>query len=133
MGNSRMTPHFTKDELQCKCGCTLAQFQPGFLDELELLRTVFGRPMRITSACRCSDHNARVSPQAPLRSLHIGNRETRPGHKGTLAVDVAVFGEDKGDLFAVAWRRGWSVGWNKNFLHLDRRVDIGMPQITFEY
>jgi hypothetical protein len=128
-----MTPHFTKDELQCKCGCTLAQFQPGFLDELELLRTVFGRPMRITSACRCSDHNARVSPQAPIRSLHIGNRETRPGHKGTLAVDVAVFGEDKGDLFAVAWRRGWSVGWNKNFLHLDRRVDIGMPQITFEY
>jgi len=128
-----MTPHFTKDELQCKCGCTLAQFQPGFLDELELLRTVFGRPMRITSACRCSDHNARVSPQAPLRSLHIGNRETRPGHKGTLAVDVAVLGEDKGDLFAVAWRRGWSVGWNKNFLHLDRRVDIGMPQITFEY
>jgi hypothetical protein len=128
-----MTPHFTKDELQCKCGCTLAQFQPGFLDELELLRTVFGRPMRITSACRCSDHNARVSPQAPLRSLHIGNRETRPGHKGALAVDVAVFGEDKGDLFAVAWRRGWSVGWNKNFLHLDRRVDIGMPQITFEY
>lgn len=128
-----MTPHFTKDELQCKCGCTLAQFQPGFLDELELLRTVFGRPMRITSACRCSDHNARVSPQAPLRSLHIGNRETRPGHKGTLAVDVAVFGEDKGDLFAVAWRRGWSIGWNKNFLHLDRRVDIGMPQITFEY
>jgi hypothetical protein len=133
MGNSRMTPHFTKDELQCKCGCTLAQFQPGFLDELELLRTVFGRPMRITSACRCSDHNARVSPQAPLRSLHIGNRETRPGHKGTLAVDVAVFGEDKGDLFAVAWRRGWSVGWNKNFLHLDRRVDIGMTQVTFEY
>jgi hypothetical protein len=128
-----MTPHFTKDELQCKCGCTLAQFQPGFLDELELLRTVFGRPMRITSACRCSDHNARVSPQAPLRSLHIGNRETRPGHKGTLAVDVAVFGEDKGDLFAVAWRRGWSVGWNKNFLHLDRRVDIGMTQVTFEY
>lgn len=128
-----MTPHFTKDELQCKCGCTLAQFQPGFLDELELLRTVFGRPMRITSACRCSDHNARVSPQAPLRSLHIGNRETRPGHKGALAVDVAVFGEDKGDLFAVAWRRGWSVGWNKNFLHLDRRVDIGMPQVTFEY
>jgi hypothetical protein len=128
-----MTPHFTKDELQCKCGCTLAQFQPGFLDELELLRTVFGRPMRITSACRCSDHNARVSPQAPLRSLHIGNRETRPGHKGALAVDVAVFGEDKGDLFAVAWRRGWSVGWNKNFLHLDRRVDIGMTQVTFEY
>ncbi len=128
-----MTPHFTKDELQCKCGCTLAQFQRGFLDHLELLRMSYGRPMRINSACRCANHNAKVSPQAPLRSLHIGDKETRPGHNGTLAVDVAVFGSDKGDLFAVAWRNGWSIGWNKNFLHLDRRVDIGMAQTTFEY
>jgi hypothetical protein len=89
--------------------------------------------MRISSACRCAEHNAKVSPQAPLKSLHIGNKETRPGHNGTLAVDVALFGMDKGDLFAVAWRQGWSIGWNKNFLHLDRRVDIGMPQVTFEY
>jgi len=128
-----MTPHFPAHELRCKCGCGLIQFQSGFLDQLELLRTTFGRPMRLTSACRCAEHNAKVSPQAPLRSLHIGNRETRPGHKGTLAVDVAVTGEGKGDLFAIAWRHGWSVGWNKNFLHLDRRVDIGMPQTTFEY
>lgn len=128
-----MTPHFTKDELQCKCGCTLAQFQPGFLEHLELLRRAYGRPMRVTSACRCADHNAKVSPQAPLRSLHIGNRETRPGHKGTLAVDVATTGMDKGDLFSAAWRLGWSIGWSKTFLHLDRRVDIGMPQVTFEY
>lgn len=128
-----MTPHFSTAELQCKCGCGLAQFQTGFLQALETIRTAYGRPMRITSACRCADHNARVSPQAPLRSLHIGNRETRPGHRGALAVDVAVTGEDKGDLFAIAWRHGWSVGWNRGFLHLDRRSDIGMPQTTFEY
>lgn len=128
-----MTPHFSAAELQCKCGCGLAQFQHGFLDHLELLRLAYGRPMQITSACRCAAHNAKVSPQAPLRSLHIGNKETRPGHNGALAVDVALFGMDKGDLFAVAWRQGWSIGWNKNFLHLDRRVDIGMPQVTFEY
>lgn len=128
-----MTPHFSVTELQCKCGCGLAQFQRGFLDHLELLRRAYGRPMKLSSACRCAEHNVKVSPQAPFRSLHIGNEETRPGHNGTLAVDVAVFGMDKGDLFAVAWRQGWSVGWNKNFLHIDRRVDIGMPQITFEY
>ncbi|CAB4139922.1 Peptidase M15A, C-terminal [uncultured Caudovirales phage] len=128
-----MTPHFSAAELRCKCGCGLVQFQAGFLDHLELLRRTYGRYMRVTSACRCADHNAKVSPQAPLRSLHIGNRETRPGHNGTLAIDVAVTGDDKGNLFAVAWKQGWSVGWNKNFLHLDRRVDIGMPQVTFEY
>jgi zinc D-Ala-D-Ala carboxypeptidase len=128
-----MTPHFSRAELQCKCGCGLAQFHPGFLDHLETLRRGYGRSMRLTSACRCAAHNAKVSPQALLRSLHIGDKETRPGHKGTLAVDVAVTSEDKGDLFAIAWRHGWSVGWNRGFLHLDRRVDIGMPQITFEY
>jgi zinc D-Ala-D-Ala carboxypeptidase len=128
-----MTPHFSKAELQCKCGCGLAQFHPGFLDHLETLRRAYGRPMKLSSACRCAAHNAKASPQAPIRSLHIGDRETRPGHRGTLAVDVAVTGEGKGDLFALAWRHGWSVGWNRAFLHLDRRVDIGMPQITFEY
>jgi zinc D-Ala-D-Ala carboxypeptidase len=133
MGTIKMTPHFSKDELSCRCGCGLAQFQPGFLDRLEELRAAYGKPMRITSACRCASHNARVSPQAPLKSLHIGDKETRPGHKGTLAVDVAVAGADKGGIVAEAWRRGWSVGWNKAFVHLDRRVDIGMPQTTFEY
>ena len=128
-----MTPHFSASELQCQCGCGLAQFQRGFLDHLELLRRAYGRPMKLSSACRCAKHNAKVSSQAPLRSLHIGDKETRPGHSGTLAVDVVVFGMDKGDLAAVAWRQGWSIGWNKNFLHLDRRVDIGMPQTTFEY
>jgi len=128
-----MTPHFSKAELQCKCGCGLAQFQPGFLDHLEALRLAYGRPMTISSACRCAAHNARVSPLAPLRSLHIGDRETRPGHLGAAAVDVLITNSDKGDLFAIAWRNGWSVGWNRNFLHLDRRVNIGMPQVTFEY
>jgi hypothetical protein len=50
-----------------------------------------------------------------------------------MAIDIAVRGIDKGDLFSAAWRGGWSIGWNKGFLHLDRRVDIGMPQTTFEY
>lgn len=128
-----MTPHFSRDELSCRCGCGLAQFQSGFLDKLEELRVAYGKPMQINSACRCAKHNARVSPLAPRRSLHIGDAETRPGHKGAMAVDVAVSGADKGELVAEAWRRGWSVGWNKAFVHLDRRVDIGMSQTTFEY
>jgi len=128
-----MTPHFGLDELGCRCGCGLARFQPGALDQLELLRVAYGKPMRVTSACRCSTYNARVSVMAPLRSLHIGDRETRPGHQGAMAFDIAVAGEDKGALFALAWRQGWSIGWNKQFLHLDRRADIGILRTTFEY
>ena len=128
-----MTPHFSIAELRCGCGCGLARFHPGFLAHLEALRLGFNAPMKLSSACRCSAHNARVSPLAPQRSLHIGDRETRPGVQGTLAVDVAVTAAHKGELFTAAWARGWSIGWNRAFLHLDRRVDIGMPQTTFEY
>lgn len=128
-----MTPNFTREELACRCGCGLARFHPGALDQLQLLRTAFGRPMSVSSACRCAKHNATVSKLAPLKSLHIGDLEVRPGQQGALAFDVVVDGEAKGALFALAWRQGWSIGWNKAFLHLDRRVDLGMPQTTFEY
>lgn len=128
-----MTPHFSAEELRCRCGCGLARFHPGFLDHLERLRLAYGRPMALSSACRCAAHNARESPQAPLRSLHIGDKEVRPGQRGAAAVDVLVTGADKGDLCAAAWRLGWSVGWNRSFLHLDRRVELGMPQTVFEY
>ena len=128
-----MTPFFTKQELQCKCGCELANFHPGVLDGLSALRMAFGKPMQLSSACRCLKHNMAVSPMAPKGSLHIGDYEAKPGQKGSMAFDVLVSGADKGKLFALAWSKEWSIGWNKNFLHLDGRVLVGMPQITFEY
>jgi hypothetical protein len=128
-----MTPFFTREELQCKCGCGLTNFHPGILEKLSSLRTQYNKPMKLSSACRCLNHNRRVSPLAPQRSLHIGDFETRPGHKGAMAFDVLVNGADKGQLFALAWANGWSVGWNKGFLHLDGRLLLGMPQTTFEY
>jgi len=129
-----VTPYFSRAELQCRCGCRLARFQPGFLDALSELRIEFARPMNVTSACRCLRHNRTVSALAPTRSLHIGDHSTRPGHDGCAAIDIRCpDGVYKGRLFAAAWRDGWSVGWNKTFLHLDRRVDCGMPQTTFDY
>jgi hypothetical protein len=129
-----MSEYFTSKELECKCGCKLLKFPSGWLEKLDLLRAEFDQPMTPTSACRCLKHNMKVSSLAPRTSLHIGDFETRPGHKGCLAIDIAcpnaVY---KGKLFALAWKHGWSIGWNKAFLHLDRRIDIGMPQTTFEY
>jgi hypothetical protein len=53
-----------------------------------------------------------------------------------MAIDVETpDGAYRGRLFELAWDHGWSIGWNakSRFLHLDRRVDIGMPQTTFDY
>ena len=128
-----MTPFFTREELQCKCGCKLANFHPGILDQLSELRKEFNKPMKLSSACRCLNHNMSVSRMAPKSSLHIGDYETRPKHQGCMAFDVLVSGGDKGDLFRLAWKNGWSIGWNRGFLHLDGRILLGMPQTTFEY
>ena len=129
-----MTEFFTPVELACRCGCGLQKFHAGFLDELSALRREMGEAMVLTSACRCVDHNVAINGHP--KSMHVGNREQHPGMSGTLAVDVATpNGEYRGRLFSTAWRRGWSIGWNakRGFLHLDRRVDIGLARTTFDY
>jgi hypothetical protein len=134
-----MTPHFKTSELTCRCGCGLAKFHPGFLDSLEAVRVELGLPMRLTSASRCKLHNDRPpymgGAGGHMRSLHVGDKAQHPGQEGTLAVDVAAEGSYRGKLFSVAWKHGFSVGWNgkKGFIHLDRRDLIGMPQTSFDY
>lgn len=126
-------PNFTDAELRCKC-CGLLKYHPGFLNELQALRTAFGEGMKLTSACRCEKHNKEVGGHP--HSLHVGDKPYHAGQQGALAVDVATpDGAYRGRLFALAWKRGWSIGWNakKGFLHLDRRDYIGLPQNSFDY
>lgn len=107
-----------------------------FMDELQALRDEVGQPMRITSACRTEAHNAAVGGKRG--SFHICDGANRAGVDdwGCLAVDVGLIdGPYTGNLFSWAWDLGWSIGWNqqKNFLHADRRIDIGWRQTAFPY
>ena len=109
------TENFTNDELRCKCGCGL--LPPGaFQIELQFLRNVYGRPMKLNSAARCPAYNARVSSTG------------RKGPHTVGAVDVAVYGQDAVDLIVLAIRHGWyGIGVSQEgphesrFVHLDRR------------
>ena len=106
------TVHFEDRELECRCGCGGL---PGreFQDDLEALRSEYGRPMIITSGFRCRPHN-----------LAVSGRADGP-HTLGLAVDVRARGEATLALTAVALSGGWSgIGWNQTgndrFVHLDR-------------
>ena len=105
------------------------------MNELQMLRSVLRKPMHITSACRSSEYNDAVGGKAG--SFHIANSKARVGYSlGCLAVDVAALeGFYRGQVFALAWARGWTVGWNaaRGFLHLDRRVQAGWSQTSFDY
>jgi len=118
------TKHFTDAELACRCGCGTLPPQE-FQEELELLRVAYGRPMRISSAARCPDHNESVSA-----------KRTRDGPHTIGAVDVLVFGSDAWELDRCARRFGWSgIGTHQKehretrFKHLDRLVSApGRPR-----
>jgi hypothetical protein len=124
-------PYFTKKELACRStgGLLLAD---GFAEKLLTLRTKFGKLMPVTSCCRSKEYNRKIGG-AP-DSFHIYD-SARHGFTGACAIDIAIKDPtDKGDLMSLAWQLGWSIGFNKNFLHLDRRSDYTeLKQMVFGY
>jgi len=60
----QLSPHVNSSELDCKCKnihCCWTIFSHDLLEKFEELRTSCGnRPLHITSAMRCVDHNFRV-------------------------------------------------------------------------
>lgn len=119
-----MTPHFTNAELACGCGCGLLPKQD-FMERIEKLRIQFGKPMRVTSAARCPEYNAKVS-HTGLTGPHTTGR----------AIDL---GLDRGDAYAVlrlaliAGFTGIGVAQKGagRFLHLDDLLqEEGQPRPT---
>jgi hypothetical protein len=89
-----------------------------FQHHLETLRMQFSKPMRLTSASRCSAYN-----QTP----DIGGTKNGPHTMG--AVDVMVYSSDAYWLIKLAMNLGWhGVGVKQTgiavarFVHLDRRL-----------
>jgi len=120
-------PHFTPDELRCRCGCGRVDMAPDFLDRLEQLRVAFGRPLSVCSGFRCPAHNAN-----PLVS-HSGDRGP---HTTGRAVDIRIGRGDAYALNALAPALGFTgIGFaqkgDARFIHLDDLPDApGQPRPT---
>jgi hypothetical protein len=131
MSSKYYIPYFTKEELACRStgGLLLAD---GFAEKLLQLRTKFGKPMPVTSCCRSLEYNRKIGGTPD--SFHIYD-SLRHGFTGTCAIDISIPNPtDKGNLMSLAWQLGWSIGFHKNFLHLDRRVDYTeLKQAVFGY
>ena len=56
-----LSPHFSRDEFTCQCGCgmgwELGDVTDELLELLENIRVSVGRPVFITSGCRCYQQN----------------------------------------------------------------------------
>ena len=116
VGGFMATEHFSNKELRCKC-CGVATMQPQFMESLERIRVEMNRPLKLSSAFRCSKHNQEVSSTGP-NGPHTDHGE------GGQAVDILISGSDALRLMEVARKYGMSgIGVKQSgknrFIHLD--------------
>lgn len=125
---SKLSKYFSDGELCCKC-CGEKKLDPYLERELYIYRETLDFPLFPNSCCRCPKHNANVGG-AP-NSYHK-TAEVDDGREGTLAIDLRVANDaQRAVMVTVALNLGWSVGVYKNFIHIDRRIDIGRAQVCF--
>jgi uncharacterized protein YcbK (DUF882 family) len=107
----RIALHFTRAEFACNCGCGFDTIDTATLGIVEAVREHFGRPVTVTSGCRCEAYNRKVGG-AP-DSQHTKARATDIQVKG-FAPD-AVY-----DWLAMHFPNA-SLGRYATFTHIDTR------------
>lgn len=74
----KVSEHFDRSEFECQCGCGFAAVDIELIKVLESVRKKFNSPVKITSACRCAEHNSSVGGS-------FGSK-----HKQGIAADIVV-------------------------------------------
>jgi uncharacterized protein YcbK (DUF882 family) len=109
-----ISDNFKREEFACRCGCGFDTVDAMLLEYLEAIRLHFGKPVTITSGCRCPFHNNLVGGSD--RSQHTLGR----------AADIIVKDVDPAKVQSYAESIGCAgVGSAKNFTHIDSRSKHG--------
>jgi uncharacterized protein YcbK (DUF882 family) len=111
------TEHFSAKELKCKCGdCEFEGMDLAFMERMELIRTdsQWNKPIHVSSAYRCKNHNNKVSSTG----------ENGP-HTTARAIDCLVSGFDAVILMMIAVKHGMTgVGVSQKGKHSSRFIHL---------
>ena len=125
-----ITKNFSVNEMMCHCGCGEDSMDMDFMDILQGIREDMNRPLKISSAVRCANHNTKVSSTGK-NGPHVPRKE------GTMASDILISGADALRLVDIARKHGISgVGISqrgphaKRFIHIDTLSDDKHPRPT---
>jgi uncharacterized protein YcbK (DUF882 family) len=119
-------PHFTREEMATSPDRAPNHYMdPDFMDLVETLRDALGKPMRISSAYRSAEHNAKISSTG-ANGPHTTGR----------AIDVVISGSAAVELIRYATALGFTgIGISqkgdhaRRFIHLDNLADApGRPR-----
>jgi uncharacterized protein YcbK (DUF882 family) len=106
------SPHFSRSEFACKCGCGFDTVDFELIRCLEYIRHTFDAPVIISSGCRCQEYNAEI--EGAESSFHLQGR----------AADIVVQGisPDSVHVLADSMEVG-GLGRYDTFTHIDTRSD----------
>ena len=107
-----LSPHFSRHEFACRCGCGFDDVSPELVQVLEQARTEFSAPVVINSACRCAQHNRAVGGASA--SQHLLGTAADIIIKGVPPAQVA-------DYFEGRYPDKYGIGRYKSFTNIDVR------------
>jgi len=108
----KISEHFTRHEFACRCGCGFDTVDVYLVDILEMVRHHFGKPVIISSGCRCVFHNEREG--GAHKSQHLLGR----------AADIIVADTEPDDVADYLDSIGApGIGRYSTFTHVDSRSD----------
>ena len=109
-----LSKNFSESEMSCKCGCGRHEMDEDFMSLIQNIRDDIGKPLRVSSAFRCSAHNQAVSSSGP-----------NGPHTTGMASDFLVSGRDAHDFISLAMDHGASgVGLMQKGPHESRYIHI---------
>jgi uncharacterized protein YcbK (DUF882 family) len=115
------TANFKPIEFACKChtkNCCKTKISPTLVAVLELVRAHFKKPVIITSAIRCPEHNRHVDGSE--RSQHLLGTAADIKVRGVDPLDIYHF---LGNTFPNNFGIGLYRGMRRSFVHIDVRED----------
>ena len=122
----QLTDNFRLSEFVCRCGCGADYIGLRLVALVQTIRTLFGKPINITSGVRCKEHNA--SPE-------VGGLENSAHLKGK-AVDISCTNSTDRHRIIQLLMYGSEdinrIGIAKTFIHID--IDeTKSPNVVWTY
>lgn len=109
----KLTKNFSVKECACK-HCGKCEMDEEFMEILQAIREEFGKPMKLTSAYRCSKYNQQISSSG-----------ANGPHTTGKAVDVLVSGKDAFEFEGIARKHGiQGIGYDQKGEHSRRYIHI---------
>lgn len=112
-----LTKNFSRREFACKCGCGFDDVSRELVEGLQQLRDLAGKPITVTSGCRCPKHNASPKVGGVKNSQHLTGK----------AADIVIAGMSPRKMAELAeqitaFQKGAIITYVKRgFIHVDVR------------